>query len=66
LLGELLDLKEYVRRVREDYDGYSPDRLPLYLPLRTNLKKYFVPLTCEGDYTGDLFQAIDRFLETPT
>ena len=65
LLGELLDLKEYVRRVREDYDGYSPERQPLYLPLRTNLKKYFVPLQCKGDYTGDLFQAIDRFLEDP-
>ena len=65
LLGELLDLKEYVRRVREDYHGYSPERQPLYLPLRTNLKKYFVPLTCKGDYTGDLFQAIDRFLDDP-
>jgi formylglycine-generating enzyme required for sulfatase activity len=65
LLGELLDLKEYVRRVREDYDGYSPERQPLYLPLRTNLKKYFVPLQCKEDYTGDLFQAIDRFLEDP-
>ena len=65
LLGELLDLKEYVRRVREDYDGYSPERQPLYLPLRTNLKKYFVPLACKGDYEGDLFQAIDRFLEDP-
>ena len=65
LLGELLDLKEYVRRVREDYDGYSPERQPLYLPLHTNLKKYFVPLQCEGDYTGDLFQAIDQFLDDP-
>ena len=65
LLGELLDLKEYVRRVREDYEGYSPERQPLYLPLRTNLKKYFVPLSCKGDYTGDVFQAIDRFLEDP-
>jgi formylglycine-generating enzyme required for sulfatase activity len=65
LLGELLDLKEYVRRVREDYDGYSPGRQPPYLPLRTDLKKYFVPLQCKGDYTGDLFQAIDRFLEDP-
>ena len=65
LLGELLDLKEYVRRVREDYDGYSPERQPLYLPIRTNLKKYFVPLACRGDYEGDLFQAIDRFLEDP-
>jgi hypothetical protein len=65
LLGELLDLKEYVRRVREDYHGYSPGRQPLYLPLRTDLKKYFVPLQCKGDYTGDLFQAIDQFLEDP-
>jgi formylglycine-generating enzyme required for sulfatase activity len=65
LLGELLDLKEYVRRVREDYHGYSPERQPLYLPLHTDLKKYFVPLQCKGDYTGDLFQAIDRFLEDP-
>ncbi|MCX6628749.1 MAG: DUF4062 domain-containing protein, partial [Candidatus Solibacter sp.] len=65
LLGELLDLKEYVRRVREDYDGYCPERQALYLPLRTNLKKYFVPLSCKGDYTGDLFAAIDGFLEDP-
>jgi formylglycine-generating enzyme required for sulfatase activity len=65
LLGELLDLKEYVRRVREDYHGYIPGRQPLYLPLHTDLKKYFVPLQCRGDYTGDLFQAIDRFLEDP-
>ena len=65
MLGELLDLKEYVRRVREDYHNYSPGRQPLYLPLRTDLKKYFVPLQCKGDYTGDLFQAIDRFLEDP-
>ncbi len=62
LLGELLDLKEYVRRVREDYEGYSPERPSRYLPLRTDLKKYFVPLQCKGDYTGDLFQAIDSFL----
>jgi formylglycine-generating enzyme required for sulfatase activity len=65
LLSELLDLKEYVRRVREDYQGYSPERQPLYLPLRTDLKKYFVPLQCKGDYAGDLFQAIDRFLKDP-
>jgi formylglycine-generating enzyme required for sulfatase activity len=65
LLGELLDLSEYKRRVREDYDSYGSGRQPLYLPLRTNLKKYFVPLACKGDYTGDLFQAIDRFLEDP-
>jgi hypothetical protein len=65
LLGELLDLKEYVRRVREDYEGYGSGRQPLYLPLRTDLKKYFVPLACKGDYTGDLFPAIDRFLEDP-
>jgi formylglycine-generating enzyme required for sulfatase activity len=65
LLSELLDLKEYVRRVHEDYDGYSPERQPLYLPLRINLKKYLLPLACKGDYTGDLFQAIDGFLEDP-
>jgi hypothetical protein len=65
LLGELLDLSEYKRRVREDYESYGSGRQPLYLPLRTNLKKYFVPLACKGDYTGDLFQAIDRFLEDP-
>ncbi|PWU05344.1 MAG: hypothetical protein C5B51_14765 [Terriglobia bacterium] len=65
LLGELLDLKEYVRRVREDFDRYSPEQQPLYLPLRTDLKKYFVPLQCKGDYTGDLFQSVDRFLEDP-
>jgi len=65
LLGELLDLRDYVRRVREDYDGYSSERQTRYLPLRTDLKKYFVPLACKGDYTGDLFQAIDRFLEDP-
>jgi hypothetical protein len=29
------------------------------------LKKYFVPLACRGDYEGDLFHAIDRFLEDP-
>jgi len=65
LLGGLLDLSEYVRRVREDYNGYSPERPPLYLPLRTDLKKYFVPLACKGDYTGDLFDSIDSFLADP-
>jgi formylglycine-generating enzyme required for sulfatase activity len=65
LLGELLDLSEYVRRVRADYNGYSPERQPLYLPLRTDLKKYFVPLQCKGDYTGDLFESIDGFLADP-
>ena len=65
LLGDLLDLSEYVRRVREDYQGYSSDRRTLYLPLRTDLKKYFVPLQCKGDYTGGLFESIDRFLADP-
>src|ERR1039458_1170125 len=65
LLGELLDLSEYVRRVRADYNGYSPERQALYLPLRTDLKKYFVPLQCKGDYTGDLFESIDGFLADP-
>jgi hypothetical protein len=65
LLGELLDLSEYVRRVREDYNGYTPERQPLYLPLRTDLKKYFVPLQCKGDYTGGLFESMDQFLADP-
>src|ERR1022692_1593969 len=65
LLRGLLDLSEYVRRVREDYQGYSPERRAKYLPLRTDLKKYFVPLHCKGDYTGDLFESIDRFLADP-
>ena len=66
LLGELLDLKEYVRRVREDYDGYSPERQPLYLPLRTNLKKYFVPLACKGDYRATCFRRSTGSWRTPT
>jgi formylglycine-generating enzyme required for sulfatase activity len=65
LLGELLDLSEYVRRVRADYEGYRPERQALYLPLRTDLKKYFVPLQGKGDYTGDLFESIDGFLADP-
>src|ERR1022692_2599448 len=65
LLGELLDLSEYVRRVRADYNGYSPERQAKYLPLRTDLKKYFVPLGCKGDYTGDLFESINGFLADP-
>jgi formylglycine-generating enzyme required for sulfatase activity len=65
LLGDLLDLSRYIRGVREDYDNYGAGREPKYLPLRTDLKKYFVPLLCKGDYAGDLFEAIDRFLADP-
>ena len=65
LLGGLLNLDEYVRRVREDYHNYRPGESSRYLPLRTNLKKYFVPLECKGDYEGDLFECIDRFLADP-
>src|ERR1017187_8841388 len=35
------------------------------LPLRTDLKKYFVPLKCKGDYAGDLFDSVERFLADP-
>jgi formylglycine-generating enzyme required for sulfatase activity len=65
LLSELLDLSEYVRRVRNDYDNYRAGVAPLYLPLRTDLKKYFVPLQCKGDYSGDLFDSVERFLADP-
>jgi formylglycine-generating enzyme required for sulfatase activity len=65
LLGDLLDLSRYIRGVREDYDNYGTGREPKYLPLRTDLKKYFVPLQCKGDYAGDLFEAIDDFLADP-
>jgi formylglycine-generating enzyme required for sulfatase activity len=65
LLGELLDLGRYVSEVRADYDGYGSGREPKVLPLRTDLKKYFVPLQCKGDYTGDLFESIDGFLADP-
>ena len=65
LLGDLLNLDEYIRRVRGDYHDYRPGETPLYLPLRTDLKKYFVPLRCKGDYAGDLFECVDRFLADP-
>ncbi|MGC9971080.1 MAG: SUMF1/EgtB/PvdO family nonheme iron enzyme [Bryobacteraceae bacterium] len=65
LLGELLNLDEYIRRVMEDYRNYRPGEPSRYLPLRTDLKKYFVPLKCKGDYEGDLFECIDRFLADP-
>jgi hypothetical protein len=64
LLGALLDLKEYVRCVREDYDGYSSGRQSLCLPLRPKLK-VLRAASMEGDYTDDRFQAIDRFSEDP-
>ena len=65
MLGELLDLSPYIRAVRDDYENYQPRREGRVLPLRTDLKKYFVPLEGRGDYTGDLFRSIDRFLEDP-
>lgn len=65
LLGSLLDLTEYIRRVEHDYEHYDPRERPLWLPLRTDLKRYFVPLQCTGDYAGPLFDQVDRFLDEP-
>ncbi|MCP5113531.1 MAG: hypothetical protein GY953_22075, partial [bacterium] len=55
LLARLVDFSSYVERVRSDYFHYTPGILPQYIPLRADLRRYFVPLGCEGDYTGDLF-----------
>jgi len=66
LSSALVDFSEYIRRVEEDYDSCDPpEALPRYLPLRMNLKKHFVPLECDGDYTGDLFAGIEEFLADP-
>ena len=62
LLDGLIDFTIYKQRVEEDYRNYSPHRPPRYLPLRTDLQKYFVPLACKGDYNGGLFPAIEQFL----
>jgi Domain of unknown function (DUF4062)/NACHT domain len=65
LLNGVVDLGEYTRRVRSDYEHYNRNHQSQYLPLRTDLQKHFIPLTCSGDFSGELFAAIESFLEDP-
>jgi len=65
LLDGLIDFSRYTEAVLHDYDHYSPAMASRSLPLRCDLKKYFIPLACDGDYKGDLFACIDEFLSDP-